>query len=136
VVTAITQKEFTMKKILVLASILLLSAVGVRAQQNTSGGSFYPGVNLNNFSGGPAGDERAWLGADQTTLVGTLAEMDGSYNLIDGTGAAYRLIGDTAGLRDLVGSTIQVTGYVPMNASNLEGEQMNIRVIDFERVTG
>jgi hypothetical protein len=79
-----------MKKILLLGSILLLSAVWAVAQYDSQSSSESSGASK--------------------TVEGCLAGSNGSFTLTDKSGTAYQLTGDTAKLDKHVGHTIQVTG--------------------------
>jgi hypothetical protein len=85
-----------MKKLLMLSSVLLLSAVWAVAQygsQDTSSQS-----------------EAASSHSGSMTVQGCLSGSDGNYTLTDKSGTAYQLSGDTSKLAAHVGHTISVTG--------------------------
>lgn len=86
-----------MKRMILLGSILLLSAVWATAQYEKP----EPGMDSS--------------GADKTTVQGCLAGSDGSYSLTDKSGITYQLTGDTAKLQAHVGHTIEVTGTTTSN---------------------
>jgi len=77
-----------MKRLLLLSSILLLSAVCAVAQYDP-----------------PSQDD-----ASKTTIQGCLAGSNGNYTLTDKSGTTYQLTGATAKLQAHVGHTISVTG--------------------------
>jgi hypothetical protein len=85
-----------MKRILLLGSILLLSAVGAFAQYDKQPDPSSPGTTM-------------------TTVEGCLASADGNYSLTDKFGTTYQLAGDTAKLQAHVGHTIQITGSTSPN---------------------
>jgi len=89
-----------MKRIFLLSSILLLSAVWAAAQYEKP----EPGMVGMDSSG-----------ADKTTVQGCLAGSAGSYSLTDKSGTTYQLTGDTAKLQAHVGHTIEVTGTTMSN---------------------
>jgi hypothetical protein len=84
-----------MKKMLLLSSILALSAVWAVAQY----GSQQPSASSQSSSD-----------ASKTTIEGCLAGSVGNYSLTDKLGTTYQLTGDTAKLQAHVGHTVQVTG--------------------------
>jgi hypothetical protein len=77
-----------MKRLLLLSSILLLSAVWAVAQYDA-----------------PSQDD-----TNKTTIQGCLAGSDGNFTLTDKSGTTYQLTGATAKLQAHVGHTISVTG--------------------------
>ena len=95
-----------MKRMLLLSSIFLLSAVCAFAQYESQ-------PNASNQSG-------MGMGMDKTTVQGCLSQSNGNYTLTDSSGMAYQLTGDTGKLQAHVGHTIQVTG-TPSAASNPSG---------------
>jgi len=83
-----------MKKLLLLSSILLLSAVWAVAESSDS----------------------------KITVDGCLTKSSGTFNLLDkASGNTYHLEGDTAKLEDHVGHTVQVTGTI--NPFGDDGEE-------------
>lgn len=80
-----------MKKILLLSSILLLSAVWAVAQSSSQ-----PSTTSSDLG--------------NMTVEGCLSGSVGNYSLTDKSGTTYQLTGDTARLENQVGHTIQVTG--------------------------
>jgi hypothetical protein len=80
-----------MKRIFLLSSILLLSAVFAVAQYDKQPDPSNPGANV-------------------TTVEGCLAGSTGNYSLTDKFGTTYQLTGETAMLQAHVGHTIQITG--------------------------
>lgn len=92
-----------MKKILLLSSILLLSAVWAVAQYDNQTGT----------SG------QSSSAASPTTIEGCLGGSNGNFSLTDKAGTTYQLTGDTAKLEKHVGHTIEVTGTaMTSSASN------------------
>jgi hypothetical protein len=81
-----------MKRLALLSSVLLLTAVWAVAQYNNQSGS------------------QSSSDMSNTTIEGCLSGSDGSYSLTDKSGTTYQLTGDTAKLQNHVGHTIQVTG--------------------------
>jgi hypothetical protein len=86
--------EGKMKRIFLLSSILLLSAVWALAESDGS----------------------------KITVDGCLMKSSGSFNLLDkATGNTYHLEGDTAKLDEHVGHTVQVTGTInPFGDESIE----------------
>jgi len=82
-----------MKRIFLLASILVLSASWAVAQYSSTGTS-----------------EQSSAAANTKTVQGCLSGSEGSYSLTDQAGTTYKLTGDTAKLQAHVGHTIHVTG--------------------------
>ena len=93
-----------MKRIFLLSSILLLSAVFATAQYESQP------------------NDQSSSGATKTTIQGCLAGSDGNYSLTDKSGTTYQLTGDTAKLQAHVGHTISVTGTAT-SASGAAGMQ-------------
>lgn len=91
-----------MKKILLLSSIFLLSAVWAVAQYDSQ-----PSASSQSSSSD----------AGQTTLEGCLGGSNGSYSLTDKSGTTYQLTGDTGKLEHHVGHTMQVTGTASTGSS-------------------
>jgi hypothetical protein len=89
-----------MKRLLLLGSILLLSAVFALAQYGSQ----------------PSGTASSDL--SMTTIQGCLAGSTGSYSLTDKSGTTYQLTGDTAKLQAHVGHTISVTGTTTPSAGS------------------
>lgn len=94
-----------MKKILLLSSILLLSAVWAVAQYDSQSSS----------DSGSA--------AAKTTIEGCLSGSAGSYSLTDKSGTMYQLTGDTAKLDKHVGHTIQLTGTATASSASNTNSQ-------------
>jgi len=92
-----------MKKLAMLSSILLLSAVWAVAQYGSQDS------NQNNPSSASSGS---------MTVQGCLSGSDGSYTLTDKSGTAYNLTGNTAQLQAHVGHTISVTGMSSNSGSS------------------
>jgi hypothetical protein len=85
----------TMKKMILLSSILLLSAVFALAQYGSQDNS----------------SQSSASNAGMMTVQGCLSGSDGNFSLMDSkSGTTYQLTGDTARLQMHVGHTIQVTG--------------------------
>jgi hypothetical protein len=87
-----------MKKMILLSSMLVLSAVFALAQYGSQDNS-----NQNNTG------SQSSMGS-KMTVVGCLSGSDGNYSLTDKSGTMYNLTGDTAQLQAHVGHTISVTG--------------------------
>lgn len=88
-----------MKKLMLLSSVLLLSASWIVAQQ-------YPSHSSGQTSTQTSSDQSG----KQTKVQGCLSGSDGNYTLTDKSGTAYQLKGDTSQLKEHVGHEIQVTG--------------------------
>jgi hypothetical protein len=93
-----------MKKILLLSSILLLSAVWAVAQYDSQS----------------SGESSS---ASKTTIEGCLSGSAGSFTLTDNSGTLYQLTGDTAKLDKHVGHTIQVTGMATTSSASNTNSQ-------------
>lgn len=102
-----------MKRILLLSSILMLSAVWAMAQYgsqpSTSGQATTDTTTQSSHSSTDAGS---------TTLQGCLGGSDGNYSLTDKTGTKYQLSGDTSKMTAHVGHTVQVMGTSGSGASS------------------
>jgi hypothetical protein len=96
-----TTKENPMKKILLLSSILLLSAVWAVAQYDSQTSA-----------------SQSSSDSSKTTVEGCLAGSNGSFSLTDKSGTMYQLTGDTAKLDKHVGHTIQVTGTTTTSSAS------------------
>lgn len=81
-----------MKRLFLLSSILLLSAVWAVAQYESQS------------------SQSSSSDASKTTIEGCLSGSSGNYSLTDKSGTTYQLTGDTAKLQPHVGHTIRVTG--------------------------
>jgi hypothetical protein len=97
-----------MKRIALLSSILLLTAVWAVAQYSSQ-----PSTSSQSSSSDMS----------KTTIEGCLAGSGGNYTLTDKSGTTYQLTGDTAKLQNHVGHTIQVTGTSASNDSSMTGKQ-------------
>lgn len=95
-----------MKRILLLSSILLLSAVWAVAQYD-------------NQSSTSSQSSQTSSTASETTIQGCLSGANGNLSLTDKSGTTYQLTGDTAKLEKHVGHTVELTGTeVTSSASN------------------
>ncbi len=95
-----------MKRILLLSSILLLSAVWAVAQND-------------NQSSTSSQSSQTSSTASETTIQGCLSGANGNLSLTDKSGTTYQLTGDTAKLQKHVGHTVELTGTeVTSSASN------------------
>jgi hypothetical protein len=83
----------TMKRIILISSLLLLSSIWAAAQYEAQ-----PDTSQSSSD------------SNKMTVQGCLSGSAGSYSLMDKSGATYQLTGDTAKLQAHVGHTIQVTG--------------------------
>ena len=81
-----------MRRIILLSSILLLSAAWAVAQYSSSS------------------DNETSTTSKEMAVDGCLDGAIGSYTLTDFSGASYRLTGSTEQLKSHVGETVQVTG--------------------------
>src|SRR5438270_3324327 len=92
-----------MRKVLLLASVLLMGATWAIAQDNTSQPSTSSGTSSQTASASAnAGGE--------TTVKGCLSGSNGSYTIRDKNGNTYQLTGDTAKLSEHVGHEVKVMG--------------------------
>lgn len=118
-----------MKKILLLGSILLLSAVWVVAQYDNQSNASTPSSS------------------SKTTIEGCLSGSDGNFSLTDKSGTTYQLTGDTAKLDKHVGHTMEVTGMATSSsasktsteAGSMSGPaemQQTFNVSSFKHVSG
>lgn len=115
-----------MKRILLLSSILLLSAVWALAQYDTQSGA----------------SSQSSSDASKTTVEGCLSGSNGSYSLTDKSGTMYQLTGDTAKLEKHVGHTMQVTGTATASSASKAGSmsgsadtQQTFNVTSFKHVS-
>jgi len=91
-----------MKRILLLSSILLLSAMWAIAQSSSQP-----------ITTSPSSSDQGNM-----TVEGCLSGSVGNYSLTDKSGTTYQLTGDTARLENHVGHTIQVTGSTAPNSDS------------------
>jgi hypothetical protein len=112
-----------MKKIFLLSSILLLSAVWAVAQYDNQS----------------SGESKTSADSSATTVEGCLSGASGSYTLTDKSGATYQLTGDTAKLDKHVGHTIQVTGSAMASSAGSMSEsadkQQTFNVASFKHIS-
>ena len=87
-----------MKKVALLCSVLLISAVCALAQYGSQDTQSSASSNMGSSN------------SKMTTVQGCLSGSGGNYTLTDKTGTAYNLSGDTSRLQAHVGHTISVTG--------------------------
>lgn len=112
-----------MKRIILLSSMLLLSAVWAAAQYESDSGSENRTVSR------------------KMTIEGCLDGAIGSYTLTDQQGASYQLTGKTEQLKDYVGGTMRLTGVVTpvvnMPGAISEGTQTQptMSVISIQRLS-
>ncbi len=112
-----------MRRIILLSTIVLLSAVLAVTQVNSN-------------------SARESATAPSTTIEGCLDGAIGNYTLTDHSGASYRLIGNTEEFKAHVGETMRVTGLVKtvMNVPGAMSEGTETRptfsVISFTRISG
>jgi hypothetical protein len=118
-----------MKRLFLVCSFLLLSAVGARAY---SPDDWSAAANwTRNLSTGNAYSET-------TTIVGTLQSDSTGYQLVDRSGVTYQLTGRVNGLQNHVGDTIKVTGKTGSDSMS-ESSGMPVTTVDvtsFRRVNG
>lgn len=98
-----------MKKLLMLSSILLLSAVCAIAQYGSQDNQSSASANTSN----------------DKTVQGCLSGSDGNYTLTDRSGTVYQLTGDTSKLAAHVGHTISVTGTSSSSSASTSGQAMS-----------
>jgi hypothetical protein len=106
-----------MKKILLLISVLVLSASWALAQTSSSGSNYGNNSNTNNATQASS--------ANKTSVEGCLSEANGKYTLTDQSGTEYQLTGRTAALKAHVGHTIRVTGEEMMAGTGKPGAMSN-----------
>jgi hypothetical protein len=112
-----------MRRIILLGSILLLSAVWAVAQNNSDS------------------DSESRTTSSKVTVEGCLDGAIGNYTLTDHAGASYRLTGNADTLKAHVGETMQVTGvvvpvgHVPGAMSEGTETQPTLSVISFNRIS-
>ncbi len=90
-----------MRKLMLLTSIVLLSAAWVVAQQT------YGSQSSGHSSQSSSGMSKA---GNHTEVEGCLSGSQGNYTLTDKSGNKYELTGNTSKLSEHVGHEIQVTG--------------------------
>jgi hypothetical protein len=112
-----------MRRIILLSSILLLSAVWAVAQYGSSSENGTETISI------------------ERSVEGCLDGAIGSYTLTDSAGASYRLTGDTEQLKPHVGETLKVTGMVtpivhePGAMSEGTETEPTLSIISFRRVS-
>lgn len=123
-----------MKRLLMLSSILLLSAVWAVAQygsQDTSN----QGSSQSSATSSASGN---------MTVQGCLSGSDGNYTLTDKTGTAFNLTGNTSRLQAHVGHTISVTGMASSGSASgqtgsmsspSDSSHQNLMVSSFKHVS-
>jgi hypothetical protein len=87
-----------MKKAVMLAAVLLLSAAWLQAQQQDPQGS-----------------------GSETTVQGCLQGSSGNFTLTDKSGTTYQLAGDTSKLTEHVGHEVQIKGMTSPSAPSAAG---------------
>jgi hypothetical protein len=111
-----------MRRIILLNSILLLSAVWAVGQQYGSDSNGETKFNM--------------------TVEGCLSDAIGNYTLTDYAGASYQLTGNTEQLKTHDGETVRVTGvvtsivHVPGAMSEGTTTQPTLSVVSFRRISG
>jgi hypothetical protein len=116
-----------MRRILLLISVLLLSA-GWALAQYSSGTSNNYGTNSNatqseNTTRSQSGNVNN--ATAKTSLEGCLSEANGRFTLTDQSGTEYELTGRTAALKNHVGHTIRVKGEEMMAGTGKPGAMSN-----------
>jgi hypothetical protein len=96
-----------MRKTLMLAAILLLSAAWLQAQQAPQGAS--SPSNANPVSSSQAGSSQSGS-SDSRTVEGCLQGSNGTFTLTDNAGMTFQLAGDTSKLAEHVGHEVQIKG--------------------------
>src|SRR6266576_1935983 len=91
-----------MTRALMLAAVLLLSAVWVQAQQD-------PQASPSTAASSQANAGQADSGS-ATTVQGCLQGSSGNFTLTDKSGTTYQLSGDTSKLTEHVGHEVQIKG--------------------------
>jgi Protein of unknown function (DUF5818) len=104
----------TMRRIFLLSSILLLSAVWAVAQYDS--GSTSESKAPASESKAPASESTA--PASNMTIEGCLGGAVGNFTLTDQTGTTYQLTGNTEKMSDHVGHTVRVTGVSSSGAKD------------------
>lgn len=108
-----------MRKVSLIAAVLLLASAWVLAQSSRSPSSQYPSSAPSSAQSAAqdAGQTAAQAGKEAgTTVEGCLGGSAGSYTLTDSSGKVYQLAGDTSKLGDHVGHDIKVTGTAASSA--------------------
>lgn len=112
-----------MRRIYLLSSILLLSAVWAAAQYDSDSGS------------------ESTTASRKMTVEGCLDGAIGNYILTDYAGVTYRITGNAERLKPHVGETIRVTGvvtpvvHVPGAMSEGIETQPTLSVLSFQRIS-
>jgi Protein of unknown function (DUF5818) len=96
-----------MRKTLMLAAILLLSAAWLQAQQAPQAGS--SPANATAASSNQAGSGQSGSSPSRT-VEGCLQGSNGNFTLTDNAGMTYQLAGDTSKLTEHVGHEVQIKG--------------------------
>ena len=112
-----------MRTSILLSSLILLSAMGAMAQNDSNSGSVSVTPSV------------------KATIEGCLQGAVGNYTLFDYAGASYLLTGDTEQLKAHDGETIRVTGAispvvnVPGAISEGTNTQPTLSVISFKQLS-
>jgi hypothetical protein len=116
-----------MRRIILLSSILLLSAVWMVAQSENDSSE--------------SGTSTDYPLSSRATVVGCLDGAIGNYTLTNAAGATYQLTGNTEPLKAHVGETMRVTGiltpvvHTPGAMSEGTRTEPTLSVIGFQRVS-
>jgi len=90
-----------MKRAMMLAVVLLLSAAWLQAQQDPQSGSTKAGSQSSSSQMGSG---------SETTVEGCLQGSSGNFTLTDKAGTTYQLAGDTSKLTEHVGHEVEIKG--------------------------
>jgi len=100
-----------MRKMSLLAAVLLLSSAWVLAQNSTPPSSDQnPSTSAPSSAQQPAQQPDTSQTATGQSFEGCVGGSAGNYTLTDATGKTYQLAGDTSKLGDHVGHQVRITG--------------------------
>ncbi|HKD84967.1 MAG TPA: DUF5818 domain-containing protein [Terriglobales bacterium] len=121
-----------MRKNLMLAMVLLTSAIWLQAQQGypQSGGTQSSDQSMSQSSGQSM--------SKSMTVRGCLQGTNGSYTLTDEKGMTYQLSGDTSKLAEHVGHEVQITGTTSgasQNGSSMGSQQQMLEVKHMKHIS-
>ena len=120
-----------MRKTLMLAAILLLSAAWLQAQQDPQAGS--SSSSATPVSSSQADSSHGGSSPSQT-VEGCLQGSNGNFTLTDNAGMTYQLAGDTSKLAEHVGHEVQIKGSAASPADSGAGAASGPQTLTVESV--
>lgn len=106
-----------MRKLSLVAAILLLSSAWVVAQSGTAPSDQNPSSTSPSAQQPAQQPDTSQTSAGGQTVEGCVGGSAGNYTLTDASGKTYQLSGDTSKLADHVGHQVRVTGDEGAGAS-------------------